>query len=157
MTDIPIPLPGETLTAGDLHAFGEWFTWTPALTVLSGTNPVLGSGGSTAGQWHNNAGLVTAQFDVFFGSSGVNPGNGIYALNVPVALDPSWDPRLIVGQVALWDASGPLQQSRTIRFVTTTRVVFTSEAGANVTQAVPWTWAINDHLHGMFTYRGVPA
>lgn len=158
MTDFVTFLPGQPLPAGDLQAAaGEWFQWTPVLSVLSGTNPTLGVGGSAVGEWHNNNGLVTAQFDIFFGSSGVAAGSGIYAVSTPVNLTADWDIRLPVGQVSLWDATGPVVRLRTIRFNTVNSVVMSAEDGSNVTNAVPQTWAAGDHIHGILTYKGEAA
>lgn len=151
----PVFLAGEPVPAGKLQALGEWGLWTPALTVISGTDPTLGVGAITDGEWINNGGLITAQFRINFGTSGVAAGSGIYTIDTPVPINASWltTGSIAIGQAIVRDATGPVIRSRTVRINGASSVVMSADAGANVTDAVPWTWAANDTLNGTFTYR----
>lgn len=60
-------------------------TYTPSLTAAT-SNPVLGTGGSTAGRFILIGKLLFVQMSVTFGTSGVSEGSGTYLLSLPVSI-----------------------------------------------------------------------
>lgn len=63
--------------------WGEWdFSHIPSLTS-TGTNPTLGTGDVLECRWTKEGTLATVAFFVKFGSSGSDPGTGIYEISLP--------------------------------------------------------------------------
>lgn len=59
-----------------------WGTYTPTLTVASGTNPTLGTAPAQIGRWTLEGTLATVAIFLKFGSS-MAAGSGIYEISLP--------------------------------------------------------------------------
>lgn len=155
MADPPIFAPGETLPADKLQPLGSApALWTPTLGA-STTPPTLGTGSSRLGVWTQNGSVIDIWFQITFGTSGVNPGNGFYTVSVPVPilLSPITTP--IVGTGWIVDASpGPAGNIIGLQVTSASALIMPVEAGTLVTQAAPWTWAASDSISGHARYIG---
>lgn len=152
----PTPLPGETLAASTLQAYGTHGIWTPALTA-STTNPTLGTGATQQGSYVINAGLVTIQFTIIFGTSGVAAGSGTYQISsLPFNIDTDWQGAgMALGQVWITDSSATAFEARTLRTTSSPAnvLLMSSPTGGSVTNASPWIWAASDSIRGTATYK----
>jgi len=90
-TTVTTPAVGDEITAAqagviaaDLNALGgAWLSYTPTVTGAV-TNPGLGTGGSTAGQYLQLGKLVIVHIQIGFGT-GPTAGSGAYSVSLPVA------------------------------------------------------------------------
>lgn len=159
MSDIPVPLAGETLAADTLRRYGTAITsFTPTLEA-STTNPTLGSGSSSVGQYSQHGGLIMGRLAISFGTSGVAAGSGTYFLIMPVPILTSGAPvPLSIGGGGITDSSGA--DDRLVRLYWLTgddadRVRINGEGFTNAaTSSSPWTWAASDQIWASFCYPG---
>ena len=86
----------------------EWGTYTPALTVATGTDPTLGTAPAQIGRWTREGTLATVAIFLKFGSSSA-AGSGIYEVSLPTEcpVSPEWygAEEMIVGNGVSIDAS----------------------------------------------------
>jgi hypothetical protein len=150
---MPDFFPGQTLSASQLQQLGFDSTYTPALHG-STTNPTLGSGGQGLGWYNTNGRCVDLWFQIAFGSSGVNPGSGIYTVTYPPGLSPRGGfPNLSIGTCRLIDSSGATETTAQISL--TSGAMFptlTGDPALFVLDNRPWVWAAGDSLGGHVTY-----
>jgi hypothetical protein len=121
------------------------------LTAVT-TNPTLGVGSTAAGTYAQLGSLVVVRARIFFGSSGVGAGSGVYRFSLPVAAAAS---NGVFGSGQLFDSSaGSTQLVACIADgVGTTYVNLRTNASASaVTDAVPWVWAASDQIVVVLTY-----
>lgn len=153
-------LPGETLAASALQDLGEQRTYTPALQATT-SNPTLGSGSTTTGDFLLHAGFVTVGFTIQFGSSGVAVGSGTYRVTLPTGLgiDADWQDNRALGQCFASDSSAGAGGFYFffIRASSSSpdTVVFGTSASPSVavTNAAPFIPAASDYYRGSFTYK----
>lgn len=148
----------DILTAADLNAafgtgivstgLGAWTSYTPTWTS-SGTQPALGNGTLTGAYWKAGT-AVLWRFSLTCGST-TTYGTGNYFISMPVAaVAVSTMP---VCNSVIVDASAGLRMNRAGHLWTVTTALFTSEAGAAVTNASPMTWANTDTWNGLGWYQ----
>lgn len=126
---------------------GSLTSWTPALTA-SVTNPTIGTGGTSVGSWMRVGKLVLASFAYTFGTTGQNPGSGIYALSLPIAAAGQ-----LTSSVVLNDSSPAAVKTALATLSTTlTFAMFENAAGAYVQNNSPFTWAAGDSITGNVVY-----
>lgn len=160
---------GMTIHESDTNAYAKWTgsaweywgssrtSFTPVLTVTSGTNPTLGSGSSSQGWWaYLPGGSVLFTFKITFGTSGVAAGTGNYAISTPiVSANPFGTSHASsYGSLILADSSSggfrvgtcfvPGNALQTLGLVV--------ENSTIVTNAAPWVWAASDYLAGSIIY-----
>ena len=140
---------------GTISTNGAWTSWTPALTA-STTNPTLGTGSTTVGEYLQIGKLVFATFTIAFGSSGVNAGSGDYRISLPIAANTN--ARNLGGTLSINDNSTNIVRiACPLFYVNSTtislRIDSTVTGGYTVTHAVPWAWAALDGLWGTITYE----
>lgn len=158
--NVPVPVPSGLKYAE--HPYGGWYPfvegrmgeWTPLLTS-TGTQPNLGTTGTAFGEFSVTAGECFATFYMEFGSGGgAAGGTGEYKIEgLPFEIDlPLGKVRLPVGQVGLFDSDTSGQDYRFLVASSSTEVKMRSEAGAPVTNTVPWTWAGGDYFIGTLKF-----
>lgn len=148
----PSFLPGETVSAAKLQALADDATYTPALTATT-SDPTLGTGAFQNGVIHLNGEHVTAWITIRFGT-GSAAGSGTYKIGLPSSypiFTGSQDTP--VGTARLIDDSGAeavgivfLDSANNELFIRTT------DDGALVTNAAPWTWADLDYIQLHISY-----
>lgn len=147
---------GMTLPAGELQDLGEFGTWTPTLTATT-TNPTMGSGAVTDGEYHRNGRLITIFFNITFGTSGVAAGTGNYQIDsLPFPIDTLVTPMGAGGIVQAEDTSAASRYVFSVQIQSTTvfQMRQLNSPSSVVTAAAPFTWAANDYLRGTITYLG---
>jgi hypothetical protein len=149
--------PGETLADDEIQDLGLRGTYTPTLEA-STTNPTMGTGAVTTGDWHLNNGIVTLRFTIQFGTAGAAAGTGTYRITLPTNLDfdADWQDNIAIGNVFLNDSSGAAFRCfpcRTSSSNPSTIVMMDPTAGTLVAATSPWTWANNDYLRGSVRYK----
>lgn len=135
----------------------DWQTWTPALTAVT-TNPTLGTGSAVAGRYAQVGKVVTAQFRITFGTSGVAAGTGGYRVSLPVT--PESTLTWFVGSYWAFDSSGSASTMGQIAIDAGTSVLrffypatWPSGTSSEVAATTPWTWAASDQIRGTVTYE----
>ncbi len=131
-----------------------WTSWTPVLTATT-TNPTLGTGSSVAGKYLKVGKLVTAQFSITFGTSGVNAGNGIYRVSLPVTATIFTGSFDTVGIGNLFDSSAGALYTMTPVMISTTffELYYTGTSVYYAQNSSPMTWAASDKITGTLTYQ----
>lgn len=147
---------GQVPTAAELNAIttdlvnttGAWVAYTPTWTSL-GTAPSLGNGTLT-GSYMKIGRTVHYRIEFTAGST-TTYGTSVYLFSLPLAAaDAGLSP---MGQACIQDASAAAQLNRSALLWTATAVLLQSEAGANVTNLVPMTWASGDKVKIKGTYE----
>jgi hypothetical protein len=132
----------------------SYTAWTPALTASS-SNPTLGSGSNAQGRYFKTGKFVHAYGSINFGSSGVAAGSGVYWISTPVTMRTSVNADMNqIGMAYLFDSSASALRVVNLRYTTTTTVTMLNiSTNADVTNAVPWTWAASDALIFQMTFE----
>lgn len=131
----------------NLDAIATWASYTPSWTA-STTNPTLGNGTLT-GRYINAGKTYVVEILLTFGST-TTVGSGVYQWTLPAT--PATGIRLGMGNAVLFDTSAAAVRPRHALW-NTANLVLTDESGANVTNAVPWTWATGDTIGIHAVYR----
>ena len=145
---------GEKLPAAKLQQLGYDDTFTPVLGATT-TPPDLGAGATQAGLIWVNGNKVDIWFDIIFGSSGAAAGSGTYQIALPAELPfaANFPSTFTIGTAYLHDATATPDQAGIIADPISDLVRFRRFSNnAQVTNAVPWTWAVNDAISGHFSY-----
>jgi hypothetical protein len=142
---------GQILTSATLNTIGApWESWTPNLTA-STTNPTLGTGSSRTGRYGQIDSLVYGQGQIQFGTSGASAGSGFYYISLPLTAQSSGK---VIGQFQIYDSSAFGVYIGTLISDTTTRaLMYYSNPSSVVTNAGPFTWAVNDFIRYTFEYE----
>lgn len=137
---------GQKLTAAFLNNLFKgsagWIPYTPVLGSASGTPPTIGNGTLT-GRYAENGreGLVQISFvpgsTTTYGSAGA-----VWTWSLPPAL--VYNSLAIKGQASIVDISAGQRYNRSPVPFGAGAIHLTSEAGVNVTNAAPMTWATGD-------------
>lgn len=145
---------GQVPTAAELNAIttdivsslGAWTAYSPSWTSL-GTQPSLGNGTLTGA--YQKIGR-TVLFKISLTAGGTTTfGTNVYLFSLPFAsADPGLSPH---GTACIQDSSAG-QFNRHALLWTATTVLLQAEAGTNVTNTVPMTWASGDkvNIKGMY-------
>lgn len=160
MSSYRIFLPGETFTDDEAQDLGLQGTYTPALQATT-TDPTLGTGATTTGDYLLHQGFVTVGFTIQFGTSGTAAGTGTYRVTLPsgLGIDADWQDNRATGQVFISDSSAGATGFyvcivRASSSSPDTMVFCTTEFPQRaVTSSVPMAWAANDYIRGSFTYK----
>lgn len=149
---------GQTLPASQLQDFGEYGTWTPTLTVVSGTDPTLGTGAVTDGQYHRNGRLITLMLDISFGTSGTAAGSGTYQVGgLPFDIDTLGAGMALGGALFALDGATRYPVMGRVQSATAFTLCQAHIASAvEFTHASPIAWAASDAIRGTVTYIGTP-
>lgn len=148
-----LPLAGAKVRASDLLAVfpgntDAWTPYTPAWTSL-GVAPALGNGTLT-GAYAKIGRTVHYRIEFTAGST-TTYGTSVYLFSLPfTAADAGLSP---MGRACIQDVSAAVQFNRDALLWTATTVLLQSEAGANVTNLVPMTWANGDKVKIKGTYE----
>ena len=162
------PVEGMTIYETDTNRHVKWTggAWeivaatrveghVPSLTVVSGTNPTMGSGSSNQGHYTYMSGSIVYSFAIRFGTSGAAAGSGSYVVAIPVAGALPFTSAIhpAVGTLQLADNSAGTFATGTcfVDASSPSRLVLVTTAGP-VTNASPWVWASSDYLSGTITY-----
>lgn len=140
-----------------IYVGGARTSYTPVLTVVSGTNPTLGTGSNSQGWYaYLPGGSMQYTFKITFGTSGVNAGSGNYAVSIPVN---SGNPfgsshASSYGSLLVADSSsGAFREGTCFVSSTTLNTLGLIVDGSTiVTNAAPWTWAASDYIAGSIIY-----
>ena len=131
-------------------------TFTPALNATS-TDPTLGSGATTNGQYIRFGDLVHVQITIVFGT-GANNGAGTYSIgSLPVSIDSTNSTSVAVGSGYITDSSGS-DRGTVVAYrnaATGIRLVYataTDTATGIVTATAPWTWNDSDVMQLSLMY-----
>jgi hypothetical protein len=132
----------------------SWTAFTPTVTA-STTNPTMGSGANVSGAYTRMADrLIAVWYYIQFGTSGVNPGSGIYSISLPVTMAGS----ALGGMNRSADASASATYMSAIFPISTTAFQLinfeVAPSSSFYTHAFPVTWAANDLLmYSSFVYE----
>lgn len=143
---------GQKLTAAFLNsqfkglAAPEVYTptFTASTVAASVGNATISGLYATEGKYCDYEIFFVAGSTTTFGT-----GNLLFSLPFPAAaggLSP-------MGQGQIIDASAGVRNYRTAALWTSTQILLISEAGAAVTNVVPWTWAVSDTWQAVGRYR----
>lgn len=121
----------KVITATNLGV-GAWSgSWTPTITATS--DPTLGTGSSSSGEYVQIGKTVIARGNVTFGTSGVAAGSGDYTFSLPVTAKTSgpstW---VVVGVIRLSGLTGSVSAGFS------TAAVTASGAGAQFRYVTTW-------------------
>ena len=133
-----------------------WATYVPALTA-SVSNPTLGSGSTATGRYSRQADrTIHIQLVISFGTSGTNAGSGNYQVSIPVN-QAAQTATEVNGNGYLYDSS-----ANALYVVVVTddpnsdaRVTIWTDQLGQVTDAVPFAWAVSDSIALNLTYEAV--
>jgi hypothetical protein len=146
---------GSGLTVVELGYESDTLPWTgftPALTA-SGTNPVLGTGSSTAGRYSLRGSHVVGDGHITFGTSGISAGSGILRVSLPVPTNMSLPYRL-VGSCNLYQATtGTLRIGMLNRVNATTAQIHLDGGSGQASSSVPWVWGAGDVITYQLSYE----
>ena len=136
------------------NAIGHWTSFTPTLTA-SVTNPTLGTGSTRAGSYCRVNDIVFYIAYIRFGTSGVNPGSGFYAVSLPVSASTSNSADRMMGTGYAYDNSASVNYSLSVTRVggSATTVYLGPHGSALVSNASPFTFAANDIIAINLAYR----
>lgn len=155
----PVFLPGQTVPADKLQALGSQVeAYTPALTAAT-DNPTLGAGHDADGMWTQQGHLAMVWWSLQFGTSGVDAGDGIYFVSLPVPVAPGALTDVALGAGRVVDASDATSAGSELitlemRPGNPDQFRLAVEGGIFVTHASPWAWAANDRAFGYCCYPG---
>jgi hypothetical protein len=145
------------LITGAGTSLGAWTSYTPTLTVASGTNPTLGAASVQTGKYVQIGKLIVGYAVITFGTSGSSNGSGLYRFLLPVATQESQ--RVGFGQMIDASASQvrPCQLLTVggiggLQFAVIQRIDQVTTA-TNVDATSPWTWAESDSINIHFSYQ----
>jgi hypothetical protein len=143
-----------------------WQAFTPVLVSLTGTQPVLGTGGTIQnGRWVRIGDKVIVQGQIRYGTTGVTIGTGNFGVKFGDGLTngpPDASTALGTGAVALPIGIGRLTDNNTgnvyfldIDLFSTNRVAFWNRASpaTATTQIAPITLAVSDYFGFSFVYE----
>lgn len=134
----------------------QWKDFTPTLSATV-TNPVLGTGGVIQGRYLKIGTQIVYRFYFQFGTSGVNGGNGLYRISVPVDMSsqaPATSVVAIGDALAFdWSVAGSRELIMLSRFSTT--MLQLNAQDAQVAHNNPWIWTVDDRCGGTVVYEGV--
>lgn len=148
----PTALIRDTLIAGS----DSWFSYTPSLTVDSGTNP---TNYTASGRYKVVGKVVTLQFSISMGAS-FTPGSpgASYRISTPVSGVVNG---MTAGHARIYDSStgsAHLDARTSLGSAAAFALQITTSHGGplgNVGPSVPWTWATGDIMDGFITYEAV--
>lgn len=133
---------------------GATTAYTPALTAGT-TNPTLGSGSVTSGQYTQVGKFVVGYFYISFGTSGTAAGTGNYFVSLPVAARNLLT--VPIGRANTLQGSAWGDQSLYIQTTTTVQLVYpgTWPNGTitNVSATTPSAWSTSHQIRGWFQYE----
>lgn len=150
----------------NLNCLGDHLSWstfneiggTPLLWIVGSTGPNLGnaaSGKITSGSYMRVGNLIHASVYIKFGTSGVSAGNGVYTVNLPVAMSSAVTGT--VGSGAIYDNSGDdthlIVAEKQASYTAKLRYTTTGSTETWVTHAAPFAWAASDQIHLNFVYE----
>jgi len=130
---------------------GAYTAFTPALQA-STTNPSLGTGADRVGRFVQIGEFVQGWASITFGPSGVSAGSGTYRVTLPVAASSTSRVR-VVGEGRIIDSSAGTSQLVAVEIPASQTAYVELRLPADVTNAVPWTWAANDVISVAFAYE----
>lgn len=160
----PVPIPSGTEWAEDQrtgwypYVKGAAGTFTPLLTS-TGTQPNLGTAGTSIGKFSMAGNWCLADFYMEFGSGGgATGGTGEYQIEgLPFDVDLSLGGvdylRLGCGTVTM--VQGGAQRLWRLSAISRTQLKIRDESGVAVTNLVPWTWAGGDSFRGLLMYPAI--
>lgn len=123
-------------------------SFVPQLTATT-TNPTLGTGATQTGHYRRFGDWVDG-FALFIFGTGATAGSGEYRVSLPIASNaPQHTP---LGGVWIFDNSATSFLVAACSTITSNSGRIIVEAGSAVTNALPWTWAVTDHILYRFAY-----
>ncbi|MEV6526895.1 hypothetical protein AB0M43_33685 [Longispora sp. NPDC051575] len=128
-------------------AYATWKPFTPTLTATP-TSPNLGAGASLTGRYRMAGSLLTAEYTIVWGSSGISVGSGIYRLSLP--RPPAFGVKAL-GVLWVSHPSTLAQQAGVCRIVGTGLEMIALDKV--LSHALPWTWAAGDQIGAAITYE----
>lgn len=145
--------------------WGRFTPYTPDITAGT-TAPTLGTGSTAEGFYRMEGTEAKGQATFVFGTSGVNAGEGVYGILLPVEpinriqplgiaymADASDNIRMLLGAFVVIPALYASAQSRGV-IIQSNDATEGFSTGANpVGAAVPWTWAASDQIIVKFRYE----
>lgn len=132
----------------------SWLSHTPVLTA-STTNPTLGSGSLQQGRYLEVGNTVLYRFQVRFGSSGTNAGDGQYRVSLPVnaaVVNPD-DVYTTMGAGVLldWSVAGH-KELCTWQWGAAAYLTGVVD-NASIFSNAPFDWTVLDRMSGTVTYQ----
>ena len=149
---------GNVLTAAQMNGIGEWTSYTPVLTATT-TNPTLGIGSSSVGNYARVQDYIVYRFSVSFGTSGTNAGSGNYKISLPVTANQFGAYfTQVAGQTCFFDLSTGLFYFMNAWLESTTNLTLLYQNGANgtalnVSSTAPVVPTVGDTMSGLVIYR----
>jgi len=154
----------DGIGGGEWQEYGRWLSWgtyTPALTVGTGTDPTLGTGPTQIGRYHREGSLATVAIYLAFGTS-MAAGSGTYEISLPAAcpVHPEWygAEELIAGNGIAIDSSTGTRKQVAIKTISSGKVRLEADGLTSaVTDANLIAWGDSDLvLSGVITYEVEP-
>lgn len=157
---------GMTIHESDTNSYAKWngsaweyvagtrASYTPSLTATT-TPPTLGTGSSAQGWWcYVPGGGVLYTFNIAFGSTGVNVGNGQYQISLPVTASGVFGVtrHAAVGTLLIADSSASIFRTGSCFVPANNLNVLGLTADVIITNSAPWTWSTGDYLSGSIYY-----
>ena len=154
---------GQVLTAAELNAPMKWTSYTPVLSS-SGTQPVLGTGGSATGKYVQINKFVFGYFNIQFGTSGVTAGTGTYLVSLPVNSSRTtgdfWQYNIGTGSFSDANTGNDYMMKWNFASATTISAYYWGTFNGLVNAfgaAAPVGIATSDRISGFFTYEAATA
>lgn len=142
----------SSLTFRQVNSLRATRSWTPTLTAVT-TNPTLGTGSSSGGNYHRIGRRVWFDISLQFGSSGESAGSGVYLLSLPVVPVAR---TMIIGSGMIADASAStllrtVQVGILASISSTNAVLIVDNAAMGsgdtpVANDQPWVWGASDSI-----------
>lgn len=156
---------GQKPGADLLYALSYATTYTPTLTVDSGTDPDLGADGTATGAYHRNGLLITGWAQFVFSGTGLSAGSGTYQVSLPFDADtsiivagPGASNGFTIGAAAYNDSSTAGNRTvGTVGLRDTAAARLYIVGGTAVSDSTPFTWAEGDGIAITFAYLADPA
>lgn len=129
--------------------------WAPQLGA-SPTNPTLGTGGISKGDWQLHAGYCRARFHIHFGTAGSAAGSGTYFITgLPFEPDVSdaGDGALPIGNVHIRNTGTQSYVWNVMQQTTGALHVMDPIFGTELSDSNPFVPGVNDNYHGTIFYK----
>lgn len=130
----------------NFKAIGDpWPSYTPTVGAWTVNNGVVTASAVVVGK------LILGQIKYVVGSTDTKAGTITFTL--PAAPLSTLSIGATLGTAGLVDTSAAARAFRIIRMAASSEIVMSDEAGASVTNTVPWTWATGDEMYLSFQYQ----